>query len=154
MCTRDSFSTGTLFTALVEPLVYKRKFVIYELIIGLIIIGAIFLIFSAEFQYGLGIILGILAALTATIFSVYNGLFIQDHKEPITSPVLSFIELTAAFIGLSLFLAFKGSYSAEFFTLTRNNVFLLIIFAGVCTVYPVSYTHLDVYKRQPLWETP
>lgn len=134
--TMAAFSTGTLFTAFIEPLVYKRKIVAYELIIGLIIIGAIGLIFSVEFQYGLGILLGISAALTASIFSVFNGVFIQDQKEPVTSPVLSFIELSAAFVGLSIFLAFKGSYTNEFFTLSNQDIFLLIIFAGVCTVYP------------------
>ncbi len=134
--TMAAFSTGTLFTAIVEPIIYKRKIVFYELIIGLIIIGAICLIFSVEVKYGLGILLGILAALTASIFSVYNGLFIQDMKEPITSPVLSFIELSAAFVGLSIFLGFKGSYSPEFFTLSNQDIILLIIFAGICTVYP------------------
>ena len=134
--TMAAFSTGTLFTAIIEPLVYKRKIVFYELIIGFVIIGAICLIFSVEFKYGLGILLGILAAFTASVFSVYNGLFIQDEKEPITSPVLSFIELSAAFVGLSIFLACKGSYSPEFFTLSNRDIILLIIFAGVCTVYP------------------
>lgn len=134
--TMAAFSTGTLFTAIVEPLVYKRKIVPYELVIGLIIIGAICLIFSVEFQYGLGILLGILAALTSAIFSVYNGLFIQDEKEPVSSPVLCFIELSAAFTGLSIFLAFSGSYTPEFFALSNRDIILLIVFAGVCTVYP------------------
>ena len=134
--TMAAFSTGTLFTAIVEPIIYKRAIVWYELIIGLIIIGAICLIFSAELHYGAGILLGILAAFTASIFSVYNGLFIQDQKEPITSPVLCFIELTAALIGLSIFLGINGSYSAAFFTVSTQDMILLLIFAGVCTVYP------------------
>lgn len=134
--TMAAFSTGTLFTAIIEPLVYKRRIVAYELLIGMIIIGAICLIFSVEFQYGLGILLGIGAALTAAIFSVFNGVFIQDRKEPVSSPVLSFIELSAAFVALSIFLAFKSSYDAAFFTLSNRDVILLIIFAGVCTVYP------------------
>ncbi len=134
--TMAAFSTGTLFTAIVEPIVYKRAIVWYELIIGIIIIGAICLIFSVEIKYGLGILLGILAAFTASVFSVYNGLFILDQKEPITSPVLSFVELTAALVGLSVFLAFKGSYSTAFFTISNQDLILLVIFAGVCTVYP------------------
>ncbi len=134
--TMAAFSTGTLFTAIIEPLVYKRRIVAYELLIGMIIIGAICLIFSVEFQYGLGILLGIGAALTAAIFSVFNGVFIQDRKEPVSSPVLSFIELSAAFVALSIFLAFTSSYDAAFFTLSNRDVILLIIFAGVCTVYP------------------
>jgi drug/metabolite transporter (DMT)-like permease len=134
--TMAAFSTGTLFTAIMEPLIYKRKFVWYELIIGTIIIGAIGLIFSVEIKYGYGMLLGMLAALTASIFSVFNGVLIQDEKEPITSPVLSFVELTAALIGLSIFLLGTGNFSSEFFSISNQDILLLSILAGVCTVYP------------------
>lgn len=134
--TMAAFSTGTLFTAIIEPLIYKRKFVWYELIIGTIIIGAIGLIFSVEIKYGYGMILGMLAALTSSIFSVFNGVLIQDEKEPINSPVLSFIELTAALVGLSIFLLCNGNFSSTFFSLSNQDLLLISILAGVCTVYP------------------
>jgi drug/metabolite transporter (DMT)-like permease len=121
--TMAAFSTGTLFTAIIEPLLYKRKIIWYELFIGIIIMGAIFLIFSAEIQFGLGILLGILAAFTASLFSVLNGLLIQDSQSPITSPVLSFIELTAALLGLSVYLFFNHEFSVIFInmTISRGN---------------------------------
>jgi len=134
--TMAAFSTGTLFTAITEPLIYKRKFIWYELVIGLIIIFAIGLIFSVEIKFGLGILLGILAAFTASIFSVLNGVLIQDKTQPITSPVLSFIELTMALVALSVFLLFNGSFSVSFFSITSQDVLLLTILAAVCTVYP------------------
>lgn len=134
--TMAAFSTGTLFTAITEPLIYKRKFIWYELVIGLIIIAAICLIFSVEIQYGLGILLGILAAFTASIFSVLNGVLIQSEKEKISSPVLSFIELSAALVVLSIFLLFNGSFSGSFFSITDQDILLITILAGVCTVYP------------------
>lgn len=134
--TMAAFSTGTFFTAIVEPIVFKRKVVWYELLIGLIIIGAICLIFSAEIEFGLGILYGGLAALTASIFSVFNGVLIQDKKEPITSPVLSFIELTTALMALSIFLGLSGGFSEEFFEIGTKNTFLLFLLAAVCTVYP------------------
>ncbi|MES2760826.1 MAG: DMT family transporter [Bacteroidota bacterium] len=134
--TMAAFSTGTLFTAITEPLIYKRKFVWYELIIGLIIIAAICLIFSVEIKYGMGILLGVLAAFTASIFSVLNGVLIQDKKEPISSPVLSFVELTMALVGLSIFLLFNGSFTGAFFSISGQDIVLLSLLAGVCTVYP------------------
>ncbi len=134
--TMAAFSTGTLFTAITEPLIYKRKFVWYELLIGLIIIAAICLIFSVEIKYGMGILLGILAAFTASVFSVLNGVLIQNEKEKISSPVLSFIELSAALIGLSIFLLFNGSFSGSFFNISNQDILLITILAGVCTVYP------------------
>jgi len=134
--TMAAFSTGTFFTAIVEPIVFKRKVVWYEIFIGLIIIGAICLIFSAEIEFGLGILYGALAALTASLFSVFNGVLIQDKEEPITSPVLSFIELTTALLVLSLYLVINGGFTEEFFMIGQTNVFLLFLLAAVCTVYP------------------
>lgn len=134
--TMAAFSTGTFFTAIVEPLVFKRKVVWYELLIGLIIIGAICLIFSAEIEFGLGILYGALAALTASLFSVFNGVLIQDKEEPITSPVLSFIELSTALIALSVFLALNAGFNESFFMIGQRNLFLLFLLAAVCTVYP------------------
>ncbi len=134
--TMAAFSTGTLFTAIIEPLVYKRKIVIYEIIIGLIIIAAICLIFSAEIHFGLGILYGILAALTASVFSVFNGVLIQNTNEPITSPVLSFIELTAALVGLSVYLFVSNNFTNQFFTVSSTDYFLLFLLAAICTVFP------------------
>ncbi len=134
--TMAAFSTGTFFTAIVEPIIYKRKVIVYELVIGLIIIAAICLIFSVEIKYGLGILLGVLAAFTASIFSVFNGVMIQDQKDPVTSPVLSFIELSAALLGLTIFMWFKNDFSIGFFTLSSQDIVLLIVFAAVCTTFP------------------
>lgn len=134
--TMAAFSTGTFFTAIVEPIVFKRRVVWYEIFIGLIIIGAICLIFSAEIEFGLGILYGALAALTASIFSVFNGVLIQDKEDPISSPVLSFIELTTALIALSAYLAFTSGFTNDFFAIGQTNAFLLFLLAAVCTVYP------------------
>ncbi|MBL7883887.1 MAG: EamA family transporter, partial [Bacteroidia bacterium] len=61
-----AFATGTLFTSVVEPIFYKRKIIRYEILFGLVIIGAIAIIFKVETQYTLGIVFGILAALTSS----------------------------------------------------------------------------------------
>lgn len=134
--TMAAFSSGTLFTAIFEPLLYKRKFIWYEIIIGLIIIAAVGLIFSVEIKYGLGILLGIAAALTSSIFGILNGVLIQDDKNPISSPVISFIELSMAFIALSIYLICNGSFSVQFISISNQDYILIGILAAVCTVYP------------------
>lgn len=133
--TMAAFSTGTIFTAILEPIIYKRKFIWYELLMGGIIICAICLIFSVEIQYGYGMLLGILAGFTSALFSVLNGVLIQDEKEPITAPVLSFVELSAAIFGLSIYLLCNGNFSMKFFSISMQDFFFLSILAGVCTVY-------------------
>jgi len=130
--TMAAFSTGTLFTALTEPLILKRKIIWYELLIGLIIIGAILMIFSVENLYWQGIILGVLAALTSSIFSVFNAIMIKD----VSSTMISYVELWFGLIGLSIYLAFTGSFDASFFQLDSQSVIGLLLLAGICTAFP------------------
>ena len=41
-----------------------------------------------------------------------------------------------ALVGLSIFLLFNGSFSTEFFAINNQDILLITILAGVCTVYP------------------
>lgn len=130
--TMVAFSTGTLFSSIIEPILYKRSIRFYEVIIGLIIIGAIALIFSIETEYWLGILLGIGAAFTSSLFGVFNG--IMSHK--LRSGVISFYELSAALISLTLFLAINGNFNTSFFVLDNSSVVGLLLLSLVCTVFP------------------
>ena len=127
-----AFSTGTLFTSIIEPIFYKRKFYLYEMFFGLLIIGAIALIFSVETQYYLGIIFGMLAALTSSLFTVWNGLLVRKTE----SPVITFYELLGGIVSLSLYLLVTGEFSKEFFVVTTKDIFFLAIFCVVGTAFP------------------
>ena len=127
-----AFSTGTLFTSIIEPIFYKRKFYAYEMIFGLIIIGAIYMIFSIETQYYLGIIFGILAAFTSSLFTVWNGLLVRKME----SPVITFYELGGGLLSLTIYLLFAGEFSPEFFTVSSKDYFFLSIFCVVGTAFP------------------
>ena len=140
--TMVAFSTGTLFSSIIEPMVYKRPVRIYELIIGFIIIVAIALIFSIETQYWLGIILGIAAAFTSSLFGVFNG--ILAHK--LKSGIISFYELGAALLSLTVFLLFNGNFKTDFFVLDNSSVFGILVLSLVCTVFPfIASVNLSKY---------
>ncbi|MBK9283400.1 MAG: DMT family transporter [Sphingobacteriaceae bacterium] len=130
--TMVAFSTGTLFSSIIEPILYKRKIRLYEIIIGFIIIAAILMIFSIETEYWFGIVLGIFAALTSSIFGVLNGLMIKD----IRSGVISFYELLTAFLGLSIFLLIGGNLDYSFLVLDSQSVIGILLLSLVCTVFP------------------
>ena len=131
-----AFSTATLFTAIVEPLFFKRKIILYELGIGTIIIAAICSIFSVEIKYGLGMFLGMMAAFTSSLFSVFNGLLVKDDKEPIEAPAFSFIELGTALIVLTIYMGINGNFTSAFFSVSTQDIVLLILFSGIITVFP------------------
>ncbi|MDI1354608.1 MAG: DMT family transporter [bacterium] len=130
--TMVAFSTGTLFSSIIEPLLYRRRVRLYEVIIGLVIIAAIALIFSIETQYWLGICLGIAAAFTSSLFGVFNGL-LAPHLKP---GIISFYELSAAFVGLTIFIALKNDFNSSFFHLDHASIIGLLLLSLVCTVFP------------------
>lgn len=130
--TMVAFSTGALFSALIEPIFYKRRVRVYEIVIGLVIIGAISLIFSIQTEYAMGILLGITAAFLSALFGVLNGLL--SPKVP--SGVISFYELSAAFVGLTAFLLLSGKLDAGFLILDQPSVIGVTLLSLVCTVFP------------------
>jgi drug/metabolite transporter (DMT)-like permease len=127
-----AFSTGTLFTSIIEPIFYKRKIFPYEIVFGLIIIGAIWLIFSVQTEYYLGIIFGMLAALTSSLFTVWNGLLVRKTE----SPVITFYELMGGVLSLSLYLLCTGEFSKEFFVVSPTDILFLIVFCVIGTAFP------------------
>lgn len=140
--TMVAFSTGTLFSSIIEPIFFKRRIRFYEVIIGLIIIGAIALIFSLEMQYWLGIVLGIIAAFTSSLFGVLNG--ILAHK--LKPGIISFYELSAALAGLTVFIICTGKFNSEFFVLDKASVIGLLLLSLVCTVFPfITSVNLSKY---------
>jgi drug/metabolite transporter (DMT)-like permease len=65
-------SSAGLFTALLEPVMSKKKFIPVEILLGLVGIVGIYLIFHFDPQYKTGIILGLVCTMLSCIFSILN----------------------------------------------------------------------------------
>ena len=83
------FSSTSLFTAILEPIFYKKKFLLYELVFSLMIIVGMVFVLRFEFQYALGISFGVLSAFLASLFTVLNSKYVVNNP----STVISFYEL-------------------------------------------------------------
>ena len=126
------FSTGAFFASLIEPLIYKRKIISYEILFGVLVIVGVYIITSSELEYLLGIILGILSAFLSSFFAVLNGKFLEKH----TATVISFYEFISGVVFISIYLFFADSgFSSEFFMLHISDIIYLLILASVCTAY-------------------
>ncbi|WP_425077790.1 DMT family transporter [Psychroserpens sp. S379A] len=153
------FSTGAFFASFIEPLIYKRRIIWYEIIFGIIVIIGVFLITQSEIKYINGIILGISSALFSTLFAVINGRFIETHQ----ATVISFYEFISGVAFLTLFIVlFQDGFSTEFFTLSNNDWIYLFILASVCTAYAFigsvdvmrhisPYTVILTYNLEPIY---
>lgn len=126
-----AFATGTLFTSIIEPIFYKRKIIRYELIFGMVIIGAIAMIFKVETQYAWGIFFGILAAITASFFTVFNGLLVRR----LPSSVITVYELGGGFIALSAYLLLTGNFNQSFFIISTADWTWLMLLSIIGTAF-------------------
>ncbi len=127
------FSTGTLFTSLLEPLIFKRKVLWYEIFFGLVVIGALLLIFNVETQYTLGILLGVGAALTSSMMAVLNSIMIRKN---IQAGLISVYEMVGSGICVSAFIYIFAPETATFYNISSINWFYLLLLSIVCTTVP------------------
>lgn len=125
-------STTTLFTAITEPIVYKRRLDWLEIIIGIVIVLGMILIFKTEIQYKEGIFYGILCALLASIFSVFNG---KLHGST-TSGNIIFYEIFGGFLVLSGYFGLTGEI-LNFTQISWVDFWWVLLLAGLFTAYPM-----------------
>lgn len=124
-------STGAFFASILEPLIYGRKVIIYEVLFGLIVVVGLYIIFDVEASYTLGIVLALISAFLSALFSVINGKFVLKHK----ASAISFYELMFGVLGITIYLAISGKFDAEFFVISSHDWIYLIILASACTAY-------------------
>ena len=125
-------SLSTLFASILEPIVFKRKIDISEVVMGIVIVICMGLIFKTEFQYKEGIFYGILTALFGTIFSVFNGRIFGKTS----SGNIIFYEIFSGFLILTVLYVFMGqiSYLNE---ISYRDLALIILLASVFTAFPM-----------------
>ena len=153
------FSTGAFFASLIEPLIYKRRIIWYEILFGIIVIIGVFIITQSEMKYIYGIVLGIISAFLSSLFAVLNGKFLEKYS----ATTISFYEFISGVAFISVFLlVFYDGFSVEFFQLTDSDYLYLFILASVCTAYAFiasvyvmryisPYTVVLTYNLEPIY---
>jgi drug/metabolite transporter (DMT)-like permease len=124
-------STGAFFTSFLEPILYGRKIIWYEVFFGVIVIVGLSIIFRVESQYIEGILLGLSSAFLSALFSVYNSKFAKVYNPTL----ISFYELTGGIIFFSLLLLGTNSFSTSFFNISASDWMYLAILSSLCTAY-------------------
>jgi drug/metabolite transporter (DMT)-like permease len=121
-------SSITLFTAIFEPVINKKRISKMEIVAGVFIITGIILIFKFETQYTKGIITGLASAVLASLFSIINGRQVQHHEPP----VIAFYELTGAFLWISIYLLVTGGFN-NFAIPSTADLGYLFLLGTICT---------------------
>ncbi len=123
-------ATGS-FTALLEPLIFKRRIDLVEILLGLLVLLGIYLIFHFDVQYKTGILLGVAAAFLSALFPIFNKRLIQH----IPAANLTLYELGGGWLVLSLLLPFYLQLSPAVTAIPSLGDWIwLLMLALFCTV--------------------
>jgi drug/metabolite transporter (DMT)-like permease len=99
-------STASVFTALIDPLVNKRKINLIEIALSIIAIVGVYLIYALQGEkeqqkmvnFPLGLLLAVLAAIISAIFTVFNKPLTNKYEPRL----LVFYEMLTGFVFLSV----------------------------------------------------
>lgn len=129
----STISTGALFTALLEPIFFKRKIKLYEIHLSIIITVCMIILFKAEIKYFEGIIYGLIASILSSLFSVINGKIFNKSN----SITILFYELLGGILILSFLILCNHSSYIDLFNISWLDFSYLILFSSLFTAYPM-----------------
>lgn len=127
-------STGAFMTAILEPIWYKRKMVLYELLLGLLVVIGLAIILEVQFEYLMGIISALVAALLSSVYSLINGQLIKKAS----SNALVVQQLFIGFLFLSLILWLNSELNIELLSIDQMDLIYVSIIAVFCTAYAIK----------------
>lgn len=139
-------ATGSLWASILDPLFTKRKIRGYEVLLGLLVIVGLYVIFSFDFDYPLGLTLGVLSGFLSALFFALN----QRLGKTVSTYQITFYEMAGALLGSLIYLfihiaAVDSSYVINFNASVTDWVCILIL-GLVCSVYAFSVS-VDLMKR-------
>ena len=118
-----------MFSSLIEPIFFKRKILLYEVILGIIVLLALTYILGTDSKYLLGYFYGIIAALLGTLFTLFNAKYI----EKIDAAKITMVEMLGGVIIISLYFILIGDCSVFTTTISLNDFIYLILLGTICT---------------------
>jgi len=112
-------ATSTLFTSFLEPAITKSKFQRVEIFLGILVVIGIYLISGVGSFYFSAIIVGLISAFLAALFSVINKKYIANHN----TLSVSVVELGSGFLFITVMLPiYHGGLSIEQISLTGDHL--------------------------------
>lgn len=136
-------SSAGVLTALLEPLLLRKRLILFEVLLGLVAIVGIYLIFHFDAQFRTGIILGVLAALFSVIFSILN----KKTVDNIAPKTIMLYELGGGFFVLSCVMPlYLHWFPVKSLFPSWSDWLWLILLSWVCTIWAMDLS-LQALKK-------
>lgn len=138
-------ATCSLWTSVLDPIVNGKKIKFFEVVLSLLAIAGILIIFRVEFTYKLGLIMAIISALLAAVFTIINARFAKAYNPY----MVTFYEMIGACLGTVLFFPFYSKLIVEQplqLIPEQMDWLYILLLALLCTVYAYSVS-VQLMKR-------
>jgi drug/metabolite transporter (DMT)-like permease len=131
------FSSIGFFTALFEPLILKKRINFTELLLGIITLAGIYIIFHFDTQYKTGFIIGIISAVLASLFPIFNREFLKRVN---VETMLTW-QQTGGLLTLSILLPFYlQKFPTDSFIPSLENFGWLLMLSWLCSVIAFQFS--------------
>ena len=142
----SALASTALFTAMFEPLKYKRKPKLSELLQGLVILFGIYLIFRFQKLYAIGISLGLISAMLCAYFTIET----KDLLRTNGPRNLLLFELIGGLATLTILAPiYLYFFPPETLIPTMNDGGYLLILSLLCTVYAMQLSYQALQYISP-----
>ena len=135
-------ATTTLFTSLLEPFFFRKRIVKGEVIIGILIIFGLYLIFRYETKYSFGVIVALISAFLAGLFTVLNKKMVIHQK----ASVISFYEMIGGICCITIYLLFSTHGTTTLSLPSSSDFIYLLVLGTICTAYAFA-VQVDIMKH-------
>ena len=139
--TVSMMSSAAFLTSLIEPLFFKKKFLIYELILGILSLFGVSIIFNAEIKYIDGLIVALISSVLVSVFTILNSRIVIKNS----SITISFYELFIGFLFSLLFYYLFIDTSLFLKKINYQDLIFLLILGIICTSYAFTKS-VDLIK--------
>ncbi len=140
------FSAIGFFSALLDPLLSKRKFEWIELLLGLMVIIGIYLMFHFDPHFRTGILFGMISSLLAAIFPILNKKMMDKHQPE----TITFYEMSGGFLLLTLLLPFYlAFFPTQYLFPSTSDLIWLLVLSLFCTVLAFNLSVRSLTKISP-----
>ncbi|MEO8066834.1 MAG: DMT family transporter [Flavobacteriales bacterium] len=127
-------ASSTMFTALLEPIWFKRRIRVYEVVLGAVVIAALLMIFGLETEHRWGIVVATISSFLSAWFNVVNGVLVKRDS----AFRIGFYEMLSVVVVMGIACAVLGQLPPPIWTLDSAQISYHLLLGIVCTT--ISFT--------------
>ena len=137
------FSAIGFFTALFEPLILKKSLNFIELLLGLMTLAGVYIIFHFDTRYTVGIAIGLVSALLAALFPIFNR---ELLKKTNVESMLVWQQLGGFLFMAVLIPVYQTTFSSFRLLPTTADLLWLLVLSWVCSVWAFQLSGAALQK--------